>query len=121
MKNARLLVCIFAARLLVPSAASAQALPAGWSSTDIGAVGAAGQASWSAGVFTVAGAGADIWNTADAFRFAYTTFTGDGTIVTRVASEQSVASWTKAGVMMRESLAAGSRHAAMIVSPGKGL
>ena len=104
-----------------PSSARAQSLPSGWSSTDIGAVGAAGSASGSGASFTVAGAGADIWGTADALRFTYTTLTGDGSVVTRVASEQYVANWTKAGVMMRESLAPGSRQALMLVSPGKGL
>jgi hypothetical protein len=107
--------------VLTSSQAAAQPLPNGWNTADVGAVGAAGSASSSGGTFTVAGAGADIWNTADAFRFVYTTLAGDGTIVTRVASEQYVANWTKAGVMLRESLAPGSRHALMLVSPGKGL
>jgi hypothetical protein len=101
--------------------ASAQSLPSGWSSTDIGAVGAAGSATGSGGSFTVTGAGADIWGSADAFRFVYTTLTGDGSIVADVTAEQYVANWTKAGVMMRETLTAGSRHALMLVSPGKGL
>src|SRR5437773_2336451 len=107
--------------LALAGSASAQSLPAGWSSADIGAVGAAGSASYSGGTFTLAGAGADIWNTADAFRFAYTTLNGDGTIVARVATEQYVANWTKSGVMMRETLDPSSRHALMLVSPGKGL
>ena len=107
--------------ILASNSAAAQSLPTGWSTADVGAVGAPGSASESGGVFTVAGAGADIWGTADAFRFVYTTLTGDGTIVTRVASEQNVANWTKAGVMMRESLDPGSRQAFMLVSPGKGL
>lgn len=101
--------------------ASAQPLPSGWSTADIGAVGAAGSASWNGSTFTVAGAGADIWNTADAFRFVYTTLTGDGTIVANVTGEQFVANWTKAGVMMRETLDPGSQQALMLVSPGKGL
>ena len=107
--------------LLAAHAASAQSLPAGWSSSDIGAVGATGSASSSGGTFTVTGAGADIWNTADAFQYAYTTLAGDGSIVARVATVQNVANWTKAGVMMRESLSPSSRHALMLVSPGKGL
>lgn len=107
--------------LLLPAGAGAQSLPSGWSTSDIGAVGATGSASYNGGVFTVAGAGADIWNTADAFRFVYTTLSGDGSIVARVASEQYVANWTKAGVMMRETLSPSSRHALMLVSPGKGL
>ena len=104
---------------LVP--ASAQSLPSGWSTADVGNVGATGSASGSGGSFTIAGAGADVWGTADAFRYVYKTLTGDGTIVTEVTSEQYVANWTKAGVMMRESLDPGSRQAFMLVSPGKGL
>lgn len=98
------------------------ALPGGWSTADIGAVGVAGSAAFDSGTatFTVKGGGADVWGTADAFRFAYRTMTGDGVIVARVASVQNTAAWAKAGVMMRETLDAGSAHAFMIVSPGKG-
>jgi hypothetical protein len=119
----RIFRCLFvlAVGLSGSRPAAAQALPSGWSTADIGAVGAAGSATYSGGVFTVAGAGADIWNTADAFRFVYTTLTGDGSIVTQVASEEYVANWTKAGVMMRETLDPSSRQALMLVSPGKGL
>src|SRR5215467_565210 len=100
---------------------SAQTLPSGWSTADVGAVGATGSASGSGGSFTVAGAGADVWGSADAFRYVYRTLTGDGTIVTEVTSEQFIANWVKAGVMMRESLDPASRQAFMLVSPGKGL
>jgi endonuclease/exonuclease/phosphatase family metal-dependent hydrolase len=117
----RLLVAMFALVALFSGTAAAQSLPSEWSSQDIGSVGASGSASGTLSSVTAKGAGADIWGRADAFRFIYTTLTGDGTVVTQVASEQYVADWTKAGVMMRETLAAGSRHAAMFVSPGKGL
>ena len=100
---------------------SAQSLPTGWSTSDIGTLGATGSASYSSGTFTVSGAGADIWNGADAFRFVYTPMTGDGSIVADVTSVQYVANWTKAGVMMRDTLDPGSRHAFMLVSAGKGL
>jgi len=96
-------------------------LPAGWSTADIGAVGATGGASGSGGSFTITGAGADVWGTGDAFRYVYTTMSGDGSIVAQVASEDYIANWTKAGVMMRETLDPSSRHAFMLVSPGKGL
>jgi regulation of enolase protein 1 (concanavalin A-like superfamily) len=69
----------------------------------------------------VTGAGADIWGSADAFRFAYQPLNGDGSIVARVASVQPVDVWTKAGVMVRESLAANARQASMFVSAAKGL
>jgi regulation of enolase protein 1 (concanavalin A-like superfamily) len=98
-------------------------LPAGWNHADIGAVGAVGSASFDASTsaFTVAGAGADVWNTADAFQYTYTTLSGDGQIVARVQSVQNVAPWTKAGVMVRATLAPDSAHAFMLVSAGKGL
>jgi PLD-like domain len=91
-------------------------LPSGWSHADVGATGAAGAASFSNGTFTVAGAGADVWGTADAFHYAYRTLNGDGTIVARVASVQNVNAWTKAGVMMRDSLSSSSAHGFMLVA-----
>jgi endonuclease/exonuclease/phosphatase family metal-dependent hydrolase/regulation of enolase protein 1 (concanavalin A-like superfamily) len=111
-----LAACVFAA----PLNSYGQSLPSGWATRDIGSVGASGAASGSGGSFTVRGSGADIWGTADGFRFAYRQLTGDGEIVTRVDSVDYVHAWTKAGVMMRESLDAGARHAFMLASAGKG-
>jgi regulation of enolase protein 1 (concanavalin A-like superfamily) len=101
--------------------AAGGALPAGWDSADIGATGKAGSASFDGGTFTVKGAGADIWGTADALHFASRTLDGDGEIVARVASIAGAQAWTKVGVMMRQSLDAGSAQALMLVSTGKGL
>ena len=103
------------------TATDATALPSGWSNADIGSVAAAGTSKYSNLTFTIDGSGADIWGSADEFHFAYRPWTGDGTIVARVATLENVSQWTKAGVMMREALTASSRHAMMIVSPGKGL
>jgi len=97
------------------------ALPSGWKSQDIGAVGLAGSASASGGTFTVSGAGADIWGTADAFHFAYRSLAGDGTIVAEVSSIVGSAAWTKVGVMIRASTQANSASALMLVSTAKGL
>ncbi len=94
-----------------------QTLPAGWSFTDIGAVGAAGSAGESNGTFTVSGSGGDVWGTADALGFASTSMTGDGTIVARVATVQNVNAWTKVGVMMREGTTADAAHGFMLVTP----
>jgi hypothetical protein len=101
---------------------AAAGLPAGWTQEDIGAVGRAGSATYDAttAAFTVAGAGADVWGTADALHLAEQPLTGDGSIVARVVSIQNVAPWTKAGVMMRDTLAAGSPQAFMLVSASKG-
>jgi hypothetical protein len=102
-----------------PHHAFAQSLPSGWATTDIRATG--GSASGTGGSFTVTGAGADIWGNADGFRYVYKTLTGDGSIVARVTSVQFANDWTKAAVMMRATLSAGSPHAMMVVSANKGL
>ena len=97
-------------------------LPAGWAHADIGTVPFAGDATFASGTFSVTGSGADVWGTADQFHYAYTTLTGDGTIVARVASiPLNVNAWVKAGVMIRESLAAGAAHGFMLVSASKGV
>jgi endonuclease/exonuclease/phosphatase family metal-dependent hydrolase len=107
--------------LATATAGYAQTLPAGWSTRDVGAVGAAGSATSVNNIFTVAGSGADVWGSADEFRFVYKTLAGDGSIVTQVDAIDDVDYWSKAGVMMRETLSAGSRHAFMLVSARKGL
>jgi regulation of enolase protein 1 (concanavalin A-like superfamily) len=95
-------------------------LPNGWQTANIGAT-SGGGAGERGGVFTVSGGGADIWGTADAFRFVYRSLAGDGTVVARVATVQNVDAWTKAGVMIRQSLDPASPHASMFVTAGKGL
>ena len=94
--------------------------PEDWSSRDIGNVGLAGSTVADGGTVTVKGAGADIWGTADAFHYTYTTMDGDGSIVARVASLAATQSWAKAGVMMRQTLDSGSAHAMMLLSRGSG-
>ena len=96
----------------------AGALPAGWSSADVGQVGAAGSASYDAGTFTVNAAGQDIYSTADAFSFAYRSWMGDGEIVARVTAltKPSGAAFALAGVAFRESLTGNARHASVLVA-----
>jgi hypothetical protein len=96
-------------------------LPNPWETADIGSCGVAGNASWRTDVFTGWGSGADIWNAADAFRFVYRPLTGDGEIRARVLGVENTNTWAKAGVMVRETLEAGSRHAMMVLTPGNGL
>jgi regulation of enolase protein 1 (concanavalin A-like superfamily) len=120
-KALRIVAVMILAVALRPHTSYAQSLPAGWQSGDVGAVGTSGSDSGDLAALTVDGAGADVWGTADAFHFVYTTLTGDGSVVTQVTSEEYVADWTKAGVMMRETLAPGSKQASMFVSAGKGL
>jgi hypothetical protein len=74
-----------------------------------------------AGTYTMTGSGADIAGTADQFHFAYKTLTGPGSIVARVNSLQNTHAWAKAGVMIRETLDAGSKHGFACVTPGNGV
>jgi regulation of enolase protein 1 (concanavalin A-like superfamily) len=92
-----------------------------FTSTDIGAVGKSGTTTANAAGVTLEGSGADIWGTADAFRYHYATLSGDWTITARVGSIENTHAWAKAGVMFRESLSANARHVMAIVSPGKGV
>jgi regulation of enolase protein 1 (concanavalin A-like superfamily) len=96
-------------------------LPDPWKAQDVGAVGLAGTASAASGTFTVKGAGADVWGTADAFQYVWQPISGDVDVVARVASVENVQAWVKAGVMIRERLTADSPHAFMLVSAARGL
>ncbi len=86
-------------------------LPTGWSTADIGSVAATGSASVTNGVWTVTGSGADIWGNADGFRFVSLPASGDLSITARVTGLTVTNAWAKAGVMVRETTAAGSRNA----------
>ncbi|MCL5280595.1 MAG: discoidin domain-containing protein [Planctomycetes bacterium] len=68
--------------------------------------------------YTVSGGGADIGGTADQFRFVYKQLNGDGSITARVDSQTNTNTAARAGVMIRETLDAGSRHATLAVTPG---
>ena len=73
------------------------------------------------GVYSLMGAGADIWGTADQFRYAYKTLDGDGTIVARVTSIGTGSdAWAKGGVMIRQSTEASSVYAIMALTGGNG-
>jgi hypothetical protein len=88
-----------------------------WSSQDIGAVAAAGSWTQSGSTHTVKGSGADIWGTADEFRYVFQSNIGDATIVARLASLTNTNSWTKAGLMMREDLTPGSKNVMVLATP----
>ena len=98
-------------------------LPSPWLDGDIGNVGVPGSVAYdgTTTTYTVKGAGADVWGTADALHYAYQSLTGDGTIVARVASVSNTAAWVKTGVMIRDTLNANSQQAMMLVSYSKGL
>jgi regulation of enolase protein 1 (concanavalin A-like superfamily) len=90
-----------------------------WSSSAIGNT--KSSATWNGTVLTMTNVGTDIWGTSDQFVFGWNQLTGDGMITARLSSLQNVSSWTKAGVMMRETLQPGSKQVDIVATPSKGI
>jgi hypothetical protein len=94
----------------------------GWNATDMGNVGIAGSAVFADGTWTVRGAGADIWGTADAFQFLYRTVTGDGRhMMVRLDDLQNTNEFAKAGLMLRGSLGVDATTVILDVKPDGGV
>lgn len=72
------------------------------------------------GTHVIEASGADIWGTADGFRFVHQELAGDGSIIARLDELENTHAWAKAGLMMREGLGAGARHAMIVLTPGSG-
>jgi hypothetical protein len=56
-------------------------------------------------------------HTADAFHYLHQPIRGDFQVVVRAATVEHVDRWTKAGLMIRETLAPGARHASLFATP----
>lgn len=95
-----------------------------WTGVDVGDCPAIGSDSYdpNSGKWTLQGDGHDIWGSADAFHYVYKYLKGDGSLTARVVSigGPGTHEWRKAGVMMREDLSGGSRHAMMAMTPTAG-
>jgi endoglucanase len=96
-------------------------LPYPWQTQDIGSIGAVGSGDYSNGVFSATGSGADIWGTVDALRYVYVPVIGNCTMIARVTGLQNIDVWSKAGIMIRESLNANAINAYIAVTPGNGV
>jgi regulation of enolase protein 1 (concanavalin A-like superfamily) len=77
---------------------------------DIGNPSIAGNVKISKDGIDIFAGGEDIWNTKDEFNFAYIERSGDFDFVSRIESLSAANLYTKAGLMVRENLAAGCRH-----------
>ncbi len=95
--------------------------PAGWSDSDIGSPDLTGSATVTAGTWTVAGSGKDIWNTSDQFNFAYRTLGGNGSIVADVLSQTNTDASAKAGIMIRATTDEDAPFVDLFVMPGNKL
>ncbi|MEO6477602.1 autotransporter-associated beta strand repeat-containing protein [Luteolibacter sp.] len=82
---------------------SASLVSTGLTNTNIN--GASGSGTYNNGVWTVSGAGTDIWtHGTEKFHFLYKRVTGDCTMIAKVNSVQNTTSTAKAGVMIRSDL-----------------
>ncbi|MHC4230660.1 MAG: hypothetical protein ACYSW0_24755, partial [Planctomycetota bacterium] len=92
-----------------------------WTSADIGDVCSPGSfTDLGSDTYEISASGFDIWGTVDEFHYAYKPLSGDGQITVRVESilpDPSLNQWTKAGVMIRDTLDPNSAHAFMAVTP----
>src|SRR6266571_5650674 len=67
--------------------------------------------------YTVVGGGNDTWDNIDELHYRYTEFCGDFDVKVRVESLTANQVWSKAGIMVRESLAEDSRCVFERVTP----
>jgi len=73
------------------------------------------------GTYTINGSGADVWGSSDQFHYMYRELSGDATIIAHVVDNGTGSNnWAKGGVMIRQSLDAGSTHALMAVTGSSG-
>lgn len=78
--------------------------------TDVGNPAVAGKVSILKEGFDITAGGADIWGVKDEFHFVYFEKKGDFDIAAKIESLSKPHLYTKAGLMARENLTAGSRH-----------
>jgi tetratricopeptide (TPR) repeat protein len=69
------------------------------------------------GIYTLVGAGLDIWHLFDEFHFAYMQLRGNGSIAARIDKIEHVHNWTKAGLMIRNTLDPASENGTALITP----
>jgi hypothetical protein len=90
-----------------------------WESQDIGDT-EAGSTDIKGDVITITANGADIWDAADACRYVYREASGDFEISAHFVSLERANEWSKAGLMARQTVDAGSQHTFLNVTPDHG-
>jgi regulation of enolase protein 1 (concanavalin A-like superfamily) len=107
------------ATAIFDSVSLVQSLPYPWVAADIGTVGLVGSSQYASGVYTVNGAGGDIWGTADAFQYVYRQYTGDFDVKARIPTGPTplTHNYAKAGIMARGSLAENAANVIVTLLP----
>lgn len=86
-------------------------------SVDIGNPAIGGSTVQTGGGYNISAAGTNIFGAADQFFFNYEQITGDFDLKVRLDGVIAGETWAKAGLMARETLDAGSRHASAFATP----
>jgi regulation of enolase protein 1 (concanavalin A-like superfamily) len=94
--------------------------PSGESSADIDNPPISGTTELASGTYTITASGAGVAGTADQFRYVYRPVSGNVEVIAKVESIAGTNPWAIAGVMIRESLAPGSRHAFAVATSREG-
>ncbi|MEL7170835.1 MAG: T9SS type A sorting domain-containing protein, partial [Bacteroidota bacterium] len=94
-------------------------LPVPWRSAQVGPGHGGEEAIFNGSAFSITGAG-DVWGDADDFHWAYQAIEGNVSIRARLTRIAAPYDWSKAGLMVRESLARGSAHAFLVATPTRG-
>lgn len=93
-----------------------------WKNEDIGNVKSVGSALKAEdGTWTVVASGKDIWDKNDEFHFIYKKQSGDFSVLGQIESIKKINGWTKAGVMIRESLEENAANAMMTATAEEGV
>ena len=107
---------------------SPQPVPAPWTNVDVGASASPGYANYATntGTWSLGGGGADIWLAADQFQFAYTNFSGNGSLAARVTSGAIISDGTtnanaKTGIMFRAATATNAPFVALVHDQSQGI
>ena len=102
-----------------------QECPSGWTCEDIGNPKLEGTQSLRGDLWTVEGAGWDIWSTkwvkADQFRYVWQELRGDGEFSARVTGQTDTNVAAKAGVMLRKTFDPVSPYYAVFMTPHDGI
>ena len=96
------------------------ALPLSWRSMDVGHVAQAGSVEVLNGLIRMHSFGTNILAQADSFQFVCKPVSERSELLVRVARVQSIDPWARAGVMMREGLAADARQVSLTITPRRG-
>ena len=106
-----------AASITVNVANGGSTPPSPWLVGNVGTGGTPASASYANGVFTLDAGGTELWSGTDGFGCVYQPWTGDGDLITRVATVTlpSGAVYALGGIMFRDGLTTNAMHASIVI------